>query len=599
VVQIYRTSVGLHRFEPCLFIPMKTIDFMASATEGAESAADVVIRRYRKALTAAALDNETRDLLDAADSMTVEIRPTVQRVLDPAGATTDVPTGGSGQPLVRTSNTVDGSVIEVPDGTTLQKIRASFPCKRAGLFFPGNGPEGLTYLPIEQNIGNDGQPFEADGFIPVPLHDVASLSLDTEATQQVGFVTLILAYRGAPLEVEVPVVAYGAGAGRGEQVMTFRPGGPMQSLKPRLAQDPLHYSQVVWRAMDSATIALLLSPHTYAGKPLAQVVDPAPIGVSGNYLIFRMPWEARDLLDPAQPFTAITDDQQWVEWVGRHADYETTVEDFVPLPSGGVFAEAILGRANSAEKLDITRFWNWQDSPIPLQAPDIAAVQAGSRAQQDNTTPSGLAAPVVAFNNPAPLPDPAGLSATLGALASGSMFRDMSGSSASQALALAALAGAGQGATEAGQQGVANAAMAAQKDIEMAKIAAGLVTGGMVGGGASTVSEKGATINEARSLDERSASGTAGPKAAPESHEAQVVEGETGRALQLIGSIASPSSGTARPNGDSAPSSQNGSSSSAGSPSSAPADSGTSKGSSGSSTTPPAPTPPKPRKRGR
>jgi hypothetical protein len=332
---------------------------------------------------------------------------------------------------------------------------------------------------------------------------------------------------------------------------------------------------------------------------LAPVVDPAPIGVSGNYLIFRMPWEARDLLDTAQPSDAIGDDPKWVEWVGRHADYETTVEDFVPLPSGGVFAEAILGRANSAEKLDITRFWNWQDSPIPLQAPDIAAVQAGSRAQQDNTTPSGLAAPIVAFNNPAPLPDPAGVSAaTLSALASGSMFRDMSGSSASQALALAALAGAGQGATTAGQQGVANAAMAAQKDIEMAKIAAGLVTGGLAGGGASTVSEKGATINEARSLDERSASGTA-PAAAPESHEAQVVEGETGRALQLIGSIASPSSSSsAASSGDAAPASQNGSSSS-GSSESRPADTDGSTRSAGTSSAPPAPTPPKPRKRGR
>ena len=66
----------------------------------------------------------------------------------------------------------------------------------------------------------------------------------------------------------------------------------------------------------------------------------------------------------------------------------------MPVPSGGVFAEAVLGRFNSAEKLDITRFWNWQDSPIPIQAPDIAAIQAGTRKTDDNLTPSQLFAPV-------------------------------------------------------------------------------------------------------------------------------------------------------------------------------------------------------------
>lgn len=542
VVQIYRTSVRLHRFEPCLFVPMKPIDFLAAAPTGAEAPGDIVVRRYRNALLAAALDAQTRALLDAdaPQATTVQIRPTVQRLVPiPARGDTDSAQsvgGEPGQPFIRGLNTADGSVIEVPEGATLQKIRASFPCKRAGLYFPQGSPENTTYMAVEPNIGNSGQPFEADGFLPVPLGDVVSLTLDTDGFQQSGFVTLVLAYRGAALQVDVPVVAYGAGGGRGEQVMTMRRGDPAQTLKARLAQDQLHYSQVVWRAMDSATIALLLAPFTYAGQPLAQVVDPAPLGVTGNYLIFRMPWEARDLLDSAEP-TGMGTDKAWMEWVGKHADYQATVDDFVPLPSGGVFAEAVLGRSNCAEKLDITRFWNWQDSPTPLQAPDIAAVQAGSRAQQDVTTPAGPTTPIVAFNNPAPLPDPTGLSSTLGALANGAMFRDMSGSATTQALALAALTGAGQGATAAGQQGVANAAMAAQKDIEMAKIAAGLITGGLAGGSKGTVSEQGAKINEGRSLDKRAATqpATGGASA---SLEAQAAEGDTGKALGLIGAIA-------------------------------------------------------------
>ena len=44
-----------------------------------------------------------------------------------------------------------------------------------------------------------------------------------------------------------------------------------------------------------------------------------------------------------------------------------------------------------------------------VSAPDIAAIQAGSRTQADNTTPP-VSAPIVAFSNPPALPDPAGLS---------------------------------------------------------------------------------------------------------------------------------------------------------------------------------------------
>lgn len=560
VVQIYRTSVRLHRFEPCLFIPMKPIDFLApAAADGGQAPGDLVIRRYRHALQTAALDGRARALLDsdAPDNKTVEIRPTVQRLApvtfpggaDPAqsGPSGSVPAGAATAPLVTSVDSPDGSVLQVPDGATLQKIRATFPCKRAGLYFPPGAQENTTYMPVNPNVGNDGQPFEADGFLPVPLGDVVSLVLDTDGVQQTGFVTLVLAYRGAPLQVDVPVVAYGSGGGLGEQVMTLRRGDPSQNLKSRLAEDQLHYSQVVWRAMDSATVALLLAPYSYAGQPLAQVVDPAPIGVTGNYLIFRMPWEARDVLGDPTPTAGADTDGPWLEWIGKHADYDTTVEDYVPLPSGGVFAEAVLGRANSAEKLDITRFWNWQDSPIPLQAPDIAAVQAGSRAQADSTTATGLAAPIVAFNNPAALPDPAGLTSTLGALAGGNMFRDMSGTATAQALALAALSGAAGGATTAGQQGVANAAMAAQKDIEMAKIAAGILTGGLAGDSASTISEKGAKVNEGRSLDERAA--TAGPatdsSVDPQSHEAKAAEGPTADALKLLTAATGPATSSA------------------------------------------------------
>jgi hypothetical protein len=83
-----------------------------------------------------------------------------------------------------------------------------------------------------------------------------------------------------------------------------------------------------------------------------------------------------------------------------------------------------------------------------------------------------------------------------------------------------------------GQQAVANAAMAAQKEIAMAKIAASILTGGAADGG--TASEGGATINEGRSLDERDGA-AGGGKAAPAggSQEGKAADGVAGRVLGL------------------------------------------------------------------
>ena len=73
--------------------------------------------------------------------------------------------------------------------------------------------------------------------------------------------------------------------------------------------------------------------------------------------------------------------------VGSRSD-----ERLVPIATAGVFAEAVLGRSNSAEKLDITRFWNWQDSPTPLTPPEIAPVATGTRATAEDLTPGQLGA---------------------------------------------------------------------------------------------------------------------------------------------------------------------------------------------------------------
>lgn len=96
------------------------------------------------------------------------------------------------------------------------------------------------------------------------------------------------------------------------------------------------------------------------------------------------------------------------------------------LPTSGVFAEAVLGRSNSAEKLDITRFYNWQDSPIPNSAPAVAKSDPNQeRSQQQNVTPTVPQSTINLVGAPS-FPDPTGLTAILQAVQNGNMFRDMS-----------------------------------------------------------------------------------------------------------------------------------------------------------------------------
>src|SRR6185436_20952390 len=129
------------------------------------------------------------------------------------------------------------------------------------------------------------------------------------------------------------------------------------------------------------TAGALISPFTYRGLPLGMLVDPQPISITANLLVFKLNVASGG--EPDEPRWA-EEQTEWRSWLERRGlDRPAPRSEIIPLPSGGVFAEAVLGRYNAAEKIDLGRFWNWQDSPIPITAPEIAAVQAGSRAQSE------------------------------------------------------------------------------------------------------------------------------------------------------------------------------------------------------------------------
>jgi hypothetical protein len=112
-------------------------------------------------------------------------------------------------------------------------------------------------------------------------------------------------------------------------------------------------------------------------------------------------------------------------WFNKvRADLTRTRE--ISLPTSGLFTEAILGRSNAAEKIDLTRFINWQDMPIPNASPAILPADTGSRVQDTPPLTVTNTEGVLNILPPTPLPDPTGLTNVLAAVQNGNIFRDMS-----------------------------------------------------------------------------------------------------------------------------------------------------------------------------
>jgi hypothetical protein len=229
-------------------------------------------------------------------------------------------------------------------------------------------------------------------------------------------------------------------------------------------------------------------------RPLASCVDPAPIAMTGNYLGFIWHFEGEDAR------------QKWLVDNGFHEGHEQA-ETMVSLSSGGIFAEAVLGRFNAAEKLDISRFWNWQDSPIPILPPEIAPVQAGSRARDVSTETGQLGVPAVQPPALQALPAPTGTGAALQALTTANIFRDMSGQAEVSAALQKSVELASSGDKQAAQQAGKAMESLMQHQQSMARIAADVANTYMNSGmpkpslGGQNVSKIGAVLNGAEKAD--------------------------------------------------------------------------------------------------
>ncbi len=203
-----------------------------------------------------------------------------------------------------------------------------------------------------------------------------------------------------------------------------------------------HYHKAIWLNITPERRFMLLDGIILSGKgngrSVASLVENVLLTIVGNSLVF-----------PVAPGLNLNPDFGIKQSLNEFYSVAASEPINVSIPTKGVFAEAVMGHCNSCEEKDESRFWRWEESPIPDSPTAINPISTESRrADLSILSPQQLPNPVLNIQNAPAAPDPTGLAATLGVLGKGDLFRDVTGLDQTQKNALAALQGSLQ-ATEA------------------------------------------------------------------------------------------------------------------------------------------------------
>ena len=193
----------------------------------------------------------------------------------------------------------------------------------------------------------------------------------------------------------------------------------LDQLKNHLEAHASYYWRAIWLTEKAEDRAKRLEDWSLRGSPLLDLVENTIYDFSDGYAVMPAVPGAEALL--AQAFR--------VEGLTQSPIFNEYIEQIITTPARGVFAEAKLGHCNASEIIDPTRFWDWQTSPIPDDAPAIAPTSTDSRFQDttDQLAPTPFPQSIVNIANPQSLPDPAGMNAAASVMSALGAFRDMSG----------------------------------------------------------------------------------------------------------------------------------------------------------------------------
>lgn len=150
----------------------------------------------------------------------------------------------------------------------------------------------------------------------------------------------------------------------------------IENTLQHVLRNMVRYSKAVWMWLTPEERVMLLEPYfvSFPGLsstvPLLDCVGNIILGFQGNCMM--MPFSIPQALGESQgwPMTTGQLEDSLLQFHRQSAPHEVKR---AMLPTRGVLGEAMLGHCASGEKIDLTRFWNWQDSPADT-APAIAQV---------------------------------------------------------------------------------------------------------------------------------------------------------------------------------------------------------------------------------
>ncbi len=224
---------------------------------------------------------------------------------------------------------------------------------------------------------------------------------------------------GSLVGVELPPQPYPVPARELSPLLRYNEILEIEQMAQHVVRDTLSYSRAIWSSMSAEERAILLEAYTIGVPPggvedatqmvpLLNCVENRVLGFFGNSMI--MPFFLPQAL--AEQTGADGEALETGKITEALLSYQTAgftpPQSIVALPTEGVLGEAVLGQCSSAEKIDITRFWNWQDSPsdtAPQIAPSTLPTTTPSLATGE-TGPNNLTELPSLINNVLTAPNP-------------------------------------------------------------------------------------------------------------------------------------------------------------------------------------------------
>ena len=206
-----------------------------------------------------------------------------------------------------------------------------------------------------------------------------------------------------------------------QHTLTYRDLMKIERTLQHVVRNTLTYSRAVWASLTPEERVVMLEGYTIGlpedgldpdgftdpsqNVPLLNCVANQVLGYYGNCMImpFSIPAALATKLaggeggveDKTPPLTTGAVQEALTLF---HREAFSPPVSSITLPTRGVLGEAVLGHCSSAEKIDLTRFWNWQDSPAD-EATAISGVSLRPSTVAALTAPNALGGVPPIINN--------------------------------------------------------------------------------------------------------------------------------------------------------------------------------------------------------